>query len=88
MRVAVLEQAMAQLEAENIRLHTLMGTAGSGALLTNTADLHAEVAKLAKYRDELHHLRQSFSWRATRPLRALRQPRLTLRILLDSLGRR
>jgi hypothetical protein len=52
-------------------------------LVTSEAGLRAEIALLTQHRDEARVLRQSLSWRLTRPLRALRRPRRTLRILLD-----
>jgi dsDNA-binding SOS-regulon protein len=78
LRVAWLEQSVARLEAEQGRLTAL--------LLAGATD-EAEIALLARHRDEAHRLRQSVSWRVTRPLRALRQPRLALRILIDRLTR-
>jgi uncharacterized damage-inducible protein DinB len=53
--------------------------------VTNEAELRAEIARLEQHRDEARRLRASLSWRVARPLRALRRPRRTLRILIDRL---
>ena len=45
------------------------------------AMLRAEIGTLARHRDEASLLRQTTSWRITRPLRAFRRPGRTLRIL-------
>ena len=82
LRVAWLEHSVARLEAEQARLTALLA---AGAKCQ--ANLRTEIALLAQHRDEAYRLRQSLSWRVTRPLRALRQPRLTLRIVLDRLAR-
>jgi hypothetical protein len=82
LRAAALEQAVAGLQAEQARLTTLLL---AGAMCE--ANLRTEIALLTQHRNEAYRLRQSLSWRVTRPLRALRQPRLTLRILLDRIAR-
>jgi hypothetical protein len=87
LRVTVLEQAVALLRAKQARLSALSQAGAMGSPMMSGANLRAEIALLAQHRDEAHRLCQSLSWRVTRPLRALRQPRLTLRILLDRLAR-
>jgi uncharacterized small protein (DUF1192 family) len=87
LRVAALEQAVARLQGEQARLTALLPAEGMGSPVMDDANLRAEIALLVQHRDEAHRLRRSLSWRVTRPLRALRQPRVTLRILLDRLAR-
>jgi hypothetical protein len=79
-RVVMLEQTLLRLEAEQARLIALLSAPPVAA---GEAGLQAEIALLTQHRDEARVLRQSMSWRVTRPLRALRRPRRTLRILLD-----
>ena len=86
LRVAALEQTLARLQAEQARLTALLSAEATERPVARD-DLRAEIALLTQHRDEAHRLRQSLSWRVTRPLRALRQPRLALRILLDRLAR-
>ena len=84
--MAALEQTLARLQAEQARLTALLSAEATKRPVARD-DLRAEIALLTQHRDEAHRLRQSLSWRVTRPLRALRQPRLALRILLDRLAR-
>jgi hypothetical protein len=81
--VVTLEQALLRLQAEHARLSALLSAPPVASLMTSEAGLQAEIALLAQHRDEARILRQSMSWRVTRPLRALRRPRRALRILLD-----
>ena len=85
--VAALEQTVARLQAEQAKLTAPLPAEATGSPSTGEAELRGEIALLAQHRDEAHRLRQSLSWRVTRPLRALRQPRLTLRILRARLAR-
>jgi hypothetical protein len=71
-RLAALEQPVAQRPE-------------AASPVTNEAELRAEIARLEQHRDEARLMRTSLSWRVTRPLRALRRPRRTLRILMDRL---
>jgi hypothetical protein len=82
-RVLTLERALLSLKAEQGRLTALLPTPPIARLVTSEAELRAEIALLTQHRDEARILRQSLSWRVTRPLRAVRRPRRTLRILLD-----
>jgi chromosome segregation ATPase len=84
-RVAALSDSVARLQAEQARLTALVHARGETGDTTES-DLQAEIARLLQHRDEARMLRQSLSWRVTRPLRALRHPRRTLRILLDRLS--
>ena len=87
LRLSALEQAIARLQAEQAKLTAPLPAEATGSPATGEAELRGEIALLAQHRDEAHRLRQSLSWRVTRPLRALRQPRLALRILRDCLAR-
>lgn len=84
LRVAALSDAVARLQAEQARLTALLHAQAGPGHMPET-DLQAEIALLLQHRDEARLLRQSLSWRVTRPLRALRRPRRTLRILLGRL---
>ena len=87
LRVALLEQVLAELQTEPPRLTPPAPTQAAMGPETGEAGLRAEIVRLQQHCNEAHLLRQSLSWRVTRPLRALRRPRLTLRILLDRLTR-
>lgn len=80
-RVAELTHRLACIHAEQARLGNLPNTESTPSAPPD-AHLQAEIMRLLQNRDEAHLLRQSLSWRITRPLRALRRPRRTLRILL------
>lgn len=81
LRAGRLEQALLRLQAEQARMTTLL-SAQAVANPVSDDGLRAEIALLVQHREEARLLRQSLSWRVTRPLRALRRPRRTLRILL------
>ena len=81
LRVATLEEALARLQAERDRL-AAQPPAREAMSQDIEASLRAEIETLLRHRDEAQVLRQSTSWRVTRPLRALRRPKHVLRILL------
>jgi hypothetical protein len=81
LRVAVLEDVVAGLQAELIRLAALRRTEDETRRET-AAVLRAEIAALLLHRDEALRLRESTSWRVTRPLRALKRLQETLRAMI------
>jgi hypothetical protein len=84
--LALTTDVIAGLQAEQARLAALLRTEADARRHTE-ALLRAEIAALLRHRDEARMLRQSISWRVTRPLRAIRRPRTTLRILISRMLR-
>ena len=77
LRVVELEQTVAKAMTEQAGIVTQLHTLENIGRVTE-AELRAEIEAL---RDDAHILRQSTSWRITRPLRALRRSGRTLRML-------
>lgn len=80
-RVAVLGDLVARLQGELTTLAALRRAEEETRRETETF-LRAEVETLLRHRDEAEILRQSTSWRVTRPLRALKRLQVTLRTLV------
>ncbi|WP_428392568.1 hypothetical protein [Lichenicoccus sp.] len=74
-----LHEATEQLHAATAQIAQL--TAMIGLLTERAATAAGETATLLQHRDEAERLRQSSSWRITRPLRAVVRPTRTLRTL-------
>jgi hypothetical protein len=79
LRTATLAEAVARLEEAVLKEPLPVQPAAS---FTVEASLRAEIEALSHHRGEAQALRQSTSWRLTRPLRALAQPGRVLRALL------
>jgi predicted transcriptional regulator len=86
LHLASREEAVARLQAEQARLAAVRRSEEEARHHTEAA-LRAEIEELLRHRDEARMLRQTISWRVTRPLRAIRRPRTTLRILIRSMLR-
>jgi hypothetical protein len=80
-RLALLDAGMTRFQAERERLAARLEAEGE-ARASAEAALRAQIAALLGHRDEARILRQTISWRITRPLRAIRRPRTTMRRLI------